>query len=189
MVNSTSRLPSSDFGSTGLWTRSIQDNSLSAMIGCFGLPIHGTAKDTPKTLAVTLALPPDLLKIIKKRSQGVTPEYRTLPLPNFAGCNTTTSHPATLAHRTLRPRATTPCHFRLSHSATFKARFCPLNPTLRVIVPRHSHPALMFFDSLPILALIQSLIAPLWRPIAKFSAARVQQLRQKRVAAFVQMYI
>ena len=62
-------------------------------------------------------------KIIQKRSQGATPGHRTLPLPNFARCDTTTSHPATLSCRTLQHRAIAPCHFHLSHSATQTASF------------------------------------------------------------------
>ena len=62
-------------------------------------------------------------KIIQERSQGATPGHRTLPLPNFARCDTTTSHPATLSCRTLQHRAIAPCHFHLSHSATQTASF------------------------------------------------------------------
>ena len=69
-------------------------------------------------------------KIIQKRSQGATPGHRTLPLPNFARCDTTTSHPATLSCCTLQHRAIAPCHFLLSHPATQKARFLPPKSTL-----------------------------------------------------------
>ena len=79
--------------------------------------------DTPKTLASTSPSGSVSPKIIKKISQGATPEHRTLQSPDFARCNTTTSHPATLSHRTLRHRAISPCHFRLSHPATQKPRF------------------------------------------------------------------
>ena len=78
--------------------------------------------DTPKILASRSALPPKSRKIIKNKSQGATPESRTLRQPKVARCNSTTSHPATLSHRTLRHLAITPCHFRLSHPATRKPR-------------------------------------------------------------------
>lgn len=78
--------------------------------------------DTPKTLASRSALPPKSPKIIKKISQGATPGHYTLQSPNFARCDTATSHLATLSHRTLRHRAIVPCHFRLSHPATRKPR-------------------------------------------------------------------
>ena len=67
-------------------------------------------------------------KIIQERSQGATPGHRTLPLPNFARCDTTTSHPATLSCCTLQHRAIAPCHFRLSHPATQNDSFGPLKP-------------------------------------------------------------
>ena len=89
-----------------------------------------------KLLASTLALPPDLPKIFKKISQGATPEHRTLPLPNFARCNTTTSHLATLSHCTLQHRAIAPCHFRPSHLATQTARFRPQKSRHRRIIKR-----------------------------------------------------
>ena len=82
-----------------------------------------------KTLASTLPLPPDLGKIVKEKSQGATPGHCTLRLPNFARCDAATSHLATLSCRTLRHRAIAPCHFRLSHPATQKPRFCPSNHT------------------------------------------------------------
>ena len=101
-----------------------------------GFPVHANAlfltevwpiPDTPKTLASTSPLPPKSRKIIKNKSQGATPEHRTLQQLNFARCNTTTSHPATLSCCTLQHRAIAPCHFRLSHPATQKVRFCPRN--------------------------------------------------------------
>ena len=83
---------------------------------------HRPFPDTPKILASRSALPPKSRKIIKNKSQGATPGHRTLQSPNFARCDTATSHPATLSHRTLRHLAITPCHFRLSHPATRKPR-------------------------------------------------------------------
>ena len=94
--------------------------------------------DTPKILASRSALPPKSRKIIKNKSQGATPGHRTLQSPNFARCDTATSHPATLSHHTLRHRAIAPCHFRLSHPATQKARFLPLkSPFSPCASPRH----------------------------------------------------
>ena len=77
---------------------------------------------SPILLASRSALPPKSRKIIKNKSQGATPGHRTLQSPNFARCDTATSHPATLSHRTLQRRAIAPCHFRLSHPATRKPR-------------------------------------------------------------------
>ena len=68
-----------------------------------------------------------LMKIIKNKSQGATPEHRTLPLPNFARYDATTSHPATLSYHTLRHRAIAPCHFHTSHLATQKTHFWTQN--------------------------------------------------------------
>ncbi len=65
-------------------------------------------------------------KKFKKTWQGATPGHRTLPLPNFARCDTDTSHPATLSCCTLQHRAISPCHFRLSHPVTQKGCFLPL---------------------------------------------------------------
>ena len=93
---------------------------------CLSVTIPGKFRRHRKTLASTSPSPPNLRKIVKKRSQGATPQHRTLLLPNIARCDTTTSHPATLSHHTLRHRAIAPCHFRLSHPATQKARFLPL---------------------------------------------------------------
>ena len=59
-------------------------------------------------MASTSPSPPDLRKTVKKRSQGATPQHRTLPLPNIARCDTSTSHPATLSCRTLRHHAIMP---------------------------------------------------------------------------------
>ena len=81
-------------------------------------------------LALTLLSSPFPEKIVQKTLQGATRQLRTLPLPNFARCDTTTSHPATLSHHTLQHRAITPCHFLLSHRATQKARFLPPKSTL-----------------------------------------------------------
>ena len=99
------------------------------------LPVHANVlflvevrpiPDTPKTLASTSPSGSVSPKITQKTWQGATPGHRTLPLPNFARCDTTTSHLATLSCRTLQHRAIAPCHFRLSHPATQKARFLPL---------------------------------------------------------------
>ena len=84
--------------------------------------------DTPRTLASTSPSGSVSPKIIQKISQGATPEHRTLQSPNFARCNTTTSHPATLSCCTLQHRAIAPCHFRLSHPATQNDSFGPLKP-------------------------------------------------------------
>ena len=102
---------------------------------CLSLKVPGEFPRPRKTLALTLALPPISLKINKNKSQGATPEHRTLQQQNFARCDTTTSHPATLSCRTLRHRAIAPCHFRLSHPATQKARFFTPKIALRIIAP------------------------------------------------------
>ena len=102
---------------------------------CLSLKVPGEFPRLRKTLALTLALPPKSRKIIKNKSQGATPEHRTLQQLNFARCDTTTSHPATLSCRTLRHRDIAPCHFRLSHPATQKARFFTPKIALRIIAP------------------------------------------------------
>jgi len=116
--------------------------------------------DTPKTLASTSPSGSVSPKIIKKISQGATPVHRTLQSPNFARCNTATSHPATLSLHTLRHRAIAPCHFRLSHPATRKPRFRPPKtarpspecvgiaaPFARACTPRVSSPIYTTSDS------------------------------------------
>ena len=92
--------------------------------------------DTPKTLASTLPSGSVSPKITQKTWQGATPGHRTLPLPNFARCDTTTSHLATLSCCTLRHCAIAPCHFRLSHPAMQKARFCPLKSPCALVAPK-----------------------------------------------------
>ena len=90
-------------------------------------------------------------KIIQNKSQGATPKHRTLPLPNFARCNSITSHPATLSCCTLQHHAIAPCHFHLSHSATQKARFRPQNrPSsigLAITSRLHGHKGLSHFGN------------------------------------------
>jgi hypothetical protein len=101
--------------------------------------------DTPKTLASTLPLPPDLRKIVKKNIAGcdtwtshpATAELRKVRHDNFAPCDSLMSHLATSRHRTLRHRAIAPCGFRLSHPATQKPRFRPQN--LAQLPPCHAY--------------------------------------------------
>ena len=69
--------------------------------------------DTPKTLAATLPLPPDLSKIVKK---------------NIAGCDTWTSHPATAELRKVRHDNFAPCDSLTSHPATSRYHTLPLSP-------------------------------------------------------------
>ena len=93
---------------------------------CLSVKVSGEFRRLRKTLASTLALPPDLRKIIKKILQGATPRHRTLPSPNFARCYTDASHPAPLSCCTLQHRAIAPCHFHPPHSAMQKGCFLPL---------------------------------------------------------------
>ena len=54
---------------------------------CLSLKVPGEFPRPRKTLALTLALPPKSRKIIKNKSQGATPEHRTLPLSPVAKCD------------------------------------------------------------------------------------------------------
>ena len=74
-------------------------------------------------LAPRSALPPKSRKMTKNKSQGATPGHRTLPLPDSARYDSTTSYRTMSACRTVRCPAITPCRFRLSHRATRRDRF------------------------------------------------------------------